>query len=301
MDDVELVGLYWTVSGPGRGARRARVEPVRLPRPLRAGPARRVLRDRHLARRPRARARDAHARRDAARSSTTTACAHLELECLLRLVRRPGRRAPHGLRRDAATCCSRRPPRWAPTTSRSATSPGRRASCDAAHRALRASSAPTRRSGTTALIAYEFMPFDVNVHTHRRGARGRRRRRRAQRRDRGRHLALREARDPARRSCAGSRRTCSAGSSCRDGQFENMPDPVDEVVNHRRLPGEGEFAIPGYVERRAGGRLPGPVGRRGALGGAAQPADRARSSTGHTRRRRRNSAPGAAHRKERDR
>ncbi len=33
-----------------------------------------------------------------------------------------------------------------------------------------------------------------------------------------------------------------------DGQFENMPDPVDETVNHRRLPGEGEFDIPAYVE-----------------------------------------------------
>jgi sugar phosphate isomerase/epimerase len=33
-----------------------------------------------------------------------------------------------------------------------------------------------------------------------------------------------------------------------DGQFENLPDPIDEVVNHRRLPGEGEFDIPAYVE-----------------------------------------------------
>jgi sugar phosphate isomerase/epimerase len=33
-----------------------------------------------------------------------------------------------------------------------------------------------------------------------------------------------------------------------DGQYENMPDPVDETVNHRRRPGEGEFDIPGYVE-----------------------------------------------------
>jgi sugar phosphate isomerase/epimerase len=33
-----------------------------------------------------------------------------------------------------------------------------------------------------------------------------------------------------------------------DGQFENLPDAVDETVNHRRLPGEGEFDIPGYVE-----------------------------------------------------
>ncbi len=33
-----------------------------------------------------------------------------------------------------------------------------------------------------------------------------------------------------------------------DGQYENMPDPIDEVVNRRKLPGEGEFDITGYVE-----------------------------------------------------
>jgi sugar phosphate isomerase/epimerase len=33
-----------------------------------------------------------------------------------------------------------------------------------------------------------------------------------------------------------------------DGQVENMEDLIDETVNHRRLPGEGEFDIPGYVE-----------------------------------------------------
>ena len=32
-----------------------------------------------------------------------------------------------------------------------------------------------------------------------------------------------------------------------DGQWENMPDLVDETVNHRRLPGEGEFPIVEYV------------------------------------------------------
>jgi sugar phosphate isomerase/epimerase len=32
-----------------------------------------------------------------------------------------------------------------------------------------------------------------------------------------------------------------------DGQFEDMEDRIDEVVNHRRLPGEGEFDIPAYV------------------------------------------------------
>ena len=40
-----------------------------------------------------------------------------------------------------------------------------------------------------------------------------------------------------------------------DGQFENMEDPVDETVNHRRLPGEGEFDIPGYVSRVQRDRL----------------------------------------------
>jgi sugar phosphate isomerase/epimerase len=32
-----------------------------------------------------------------------------------------------------------------------------------------------------------------------------------------------------------------------DGQVENMEDRIDEVINHRRLPGEGEFDITGYV------------------------------------------------------
>jgi sugar phosphate isomerase/epimerase len=33
-----------------------------------------------------------------------------------------------------------------------------------------------------------------------------------------------------------------------DGRHEWMEDRVDEVVNHRKLPGEGEFDIRGYVE-----------------------------------------------------
>jgi sugar phosphate isomerase/epimerase len=33
-----------------------------------------------------------------------------------------------------------------------------------------------------------------------------------------------------------------------DGRYESMPDLIDETVNHRRLPGEGEFPIRGYVE-----------------------------------------------------
>jgi sugar phosphate isomerase/epimerase len=33
-----------------------------------------------------------------------------------------------------------------------------------------------------------------------------------------------------------------------DGRCENMPDLADEAVNHRMLPGEGEFDIRGYVD-----------------------------------------------------
>jgi sugar phosphate isomerase/epimerase len=32
-----------------------------------------------------------------------------------------------------------------------------------------------------------------------------------------------------------------------DGRYENMPDLVDETVNHRQLPGEGEFPVESYV------------------------------------------------------
>jgi sugar phosphate isomerase/epimerase len=32
-----------------------------------------------------------------------------------------------------------------------------------------------------------------------------------------------------------------------DGSYENMPDLIDETVNHRKLPGEGEFPIGSYV------------------------------------------------------
>ncbi len=45
-----------------------------------------------------------------------------------------------------------------------------------------------------------------------------------------------------------------------DGQFEDMDDPIDEVVNHRELPGEGEFDIRGYVDTVADHGYPGPWG-----------------------------------------
>ena len=45
-----------------------------------------------------------------------------------------------------------------------------------------------------------------------------------------------------------------------DGQWENMPDPVDETINHRALPGEGEFPIREYVAAARGAGYDGPWG-----------------------------------------
>jgi sugar phosphate isomerase/epimerase len=41
---------------------------------------------------------------------------------------------------------------------------------------------------------------------------------------------------------------CLAWIELSDGRRENMPDFVDETINHRRLPGEGEFDVAAYVE-----------------------------------------------------
>jgi sugar phosphate isomerase/epimerase len=45
-----------------------------------------------------------------------------------------------------------------------------------------------------------------------------------------------------------------------DGRREDMDDLVDETVNHRRLPGEGEFDVPAYVEACREQGYPGPWG-----------------------------------------
>jgi sugar phosphate isomerase/epimerase len=100
---------------------------------------------------------------------------------------------------------------------------------------------------TDAKVAYEFMPFDVNVNTL--------------------DMALRlatEADQPNGGIAIDTWHMAKLGIppddlrrippayltwvELSDGQFENMEDPIDEVVNHRDLPGEGEFDIPGYVE-----------------------------------------------------
>jgi sugar phosphate isomerase/epimerase len=45
-----------------------------------------------------------------------------------------------------------------------------------------------------------------------------------------------------------------------DGQWENMPDPVNETINHRALPGEGEFPIRDYVAAARDAGYEGPWG-----------------------------------------
>ncbi|UGS34298.1 sugar phosphate isomerase/epimerase family protein [Capillimicrobium parvum] len=112
---------------------------------------------------------------------------------------------------------------------------------------------------TDARIVYEFMPFDVNVH------------------DVDSALALLGTAGAGNGAVAvdtwhmsklgiapGDLRRFSAQQigwvELSDGRFADMDDPIDEVVNHRRLPGEGEFDIRGYVEVCRDIGYPGPWG-----------------------------------------
>jgi sugar phosphate isomerase/epimerase len=45
-----------------------------------------------------------------------------------------------------------------------------------------------------------------------------------------------------------------------DGHYRNLPDPVDETINHRELPGEGEFPISEYVAAARAAGYGGPWG-----------------------------------------
>jgi sugar phosphate isomerase/epimerase len=106
---------------------------------------------------------------------------------------------------------------------------------------------------TAATVVYEFMPFDVNVNTL--------------------DSALQVVTDANRPNGALAIDTWHMSKlgiapealqqvpaqylgwvELSDGQFQDMEDRVEETVNHRRLPGEGEFDIPGYVAacRQAG-------------------------------------------------
>jgi sugar phosphate isomerase/epimerase len=112
---------------------------------------------------------------------------------------------------------------------------------------------------TRAKIAYEFMPFDVNVKsidsvlTVVKGAGA----------DNGGividtwHMSkLGITPDDLRRIPLGYLTWIELS----DGQFENMEDELDEVINRRKLPGEGEFDIRGYVAVGRDLGYPGPWG-----------------------------------------
>jgi sugar phosphate isomerase/epimerase len=112
---------------------------------------------------------------------------------------------------------------------------------------------------TSAKVVYEFMPFDVNVHTL--------------------DAAVRLVQGAGQRNGGLAIDTWHMAKlgigpgdlrrippeylgwvELSDGQLENMPDPADETINHRRLPGEGEFDIPGYVAACSELGYPGPWG-----------------------------------------
>jgi sugar phosphate isomerase/epimerase len=112
---------------------------------------------------------------------------------------------------------------------------------------------------TDAAVVYEFMPFDVNVNTL--------------------DAALELIETAAQPNGGLAIDTWHMGKlgiapdelrripleylswvELSDGREQNMDDLVDETVNHRRLPGEGEFDIPGYVAVSQDLGYPGPWG-----------------------------------------
>jgi sugar phosphate isomerase/epimerase len=115
------------------------------------------------------------------------------------------------------------------------------------------------REQTDATVVYEFMPFDVNVNTL--------------------DAALQLVQDAGRRNGGLAIDTWHMAKlgitpddlkrvpldylrwvELSDGQRQNMDDLIDETVNHRRLPGEGEFDLPAYVEAAKSVGYTGPWG-----------------------------------------
>ena len=112
---------------------------------------------------------------------------------------------------------------------------------------------------TDARIVYEFMPFDVNVH------------------DLDTALAVVNGADAPNGGLAidtwhMAKLGITADDLGRvplsrlgwvelsDGFYENMDDLVDETVNHRQLPGEGEFPLADYIAACRGVGYEGPWG-----------------------------------------
>ncbi len=112
---------------------------------------------------------------------------------------------------------------------------------------------------TAAPVVYEFMPFDPNVRTLREA------------------VELLEAADRPNGALAidtwhlGKLEIPAAELrripgrllgwvELSDGPRANMPDLREETINHRRLPGEGEFDIPAYIEACHAAGYEGPWG-----------------------------------------
>ena len=269
--DVELVGLYWTVSGPvevhvGREwslfdwrDRCAEAREGRLPR------------HRDLARRPRARARDAQLREMKADLRRRRARRYLELEFLMDWFLDPATSAARRPTEQRARCSSTPPPSSAPTTSRSATSPARRRRLEQVTERFAElcadAASTTRREDRLRVHAVRRQRADA-----RRRAGGRRRRRRGERRHRDRHVAHGQARHRARRPAPHPARVPVLGrAERRPARGHGRPDRRD-----REPPPPARRGRVRRARLRRGlprHRLPRPVGSRGALRGAAQPAD----------------------------
>ena len=207
----------------------------------------------------------------------------LELEFLMDWFFDPGdeRRSESDRTARAAVGGRRRARR--PITSRSATSPARPATIDQLTRAVRRAVRRRRRATTTRRSSTSSCRSTSTSRISTRRSRSST----APARPNG-GLAIdtwhmSQARHRARRAAPRSRSSTCSWVELTDGRSRDMPDPVDETINHRLLPGEGEFDVRGYVDACRDAGYARPVGGRGALRGAARAARSRRSSGARVR------------------
>ena len=193
----ELVGLYWTTSGPVEVHVGREWSLFDLARPLRAGGARRLQRASGSGT-PTSSTCSRRARcARCGSSSTTTGSAHLELEFLGDWFLDPDderRRASDETRALLFEAAAALPAHHIKVGNLVGTP------CELPRIVERyAELCEDAARHTDAKIVYEFMPYDVERQRRRQGARGRRGRGRAQRRPRARHVAPGQAPARARR------------------------------------------------------------------------------------------------------
>ena len=244
----DLIGLYWTTSGPvevhfGREWSLFDLRD-RCEQAARVG----FSGHRALARRPRARARDAHARRGAAlldEHGLAPPRARVPAGTGSSTPATSGARAADERRALLFEAAAELPAHHIKVGNIPGTPCELPRIVEALRRALR-----RRRRAHDAKIVYEFMPYDVNVN------------------DVDTALAVVEGADAPNGGLAID--TWHLGKlglepddlrripprflgwvELSDGPYENMPDPLDEMINHRELPGEGEFPIARVRRRRA--------------------------------------------------